>query len=842
MRLSHYFKSLSPVMVLALFCLVILAPTVSFAADITQPEEFYGNVTVNGLPAPTGSVIIAKIGGVERGRLTTTVAGQYGGSGTFTTRLVVSGQQADIGQTVNFYINNNKANQTANFTPGQSVQLALSAQSYPLNTGDTPITKALAYLRQAQQSNGSIGGFVASSWVVMAVAAAGQDPHTWTAGSNSLVTYLRDNASANLDPNKATDWERSILAIVAAGENPHSFGGIDYVTKLLSFYDGTQMGDSALLNDDCWGILALKGIGEGSQMIPNIAGFIKSKQNSDGGWSWTVGGASDADDTAAAISALAAAGESTSSQSLTNAINYLKSQQQSNGGFVSEGTTNSAVDAWTIRAIRDLGQSPTADQWQNTGNNPVGHLLSLQDTDGVFKWTLAQRSNPEWMTAYAIPALLGTSWPKDTLPPVISNLIPVSGSSISTTNLVISASYADTISGINPSTAKLYLDSIDVSGSASITASGISYNASNLNAGTHTVRVSVSDKAGNSASQNWTFRVVITNSGGGGGGGSGGVTTPTPTPTPSPSTLPLGTTDVTGIVDNNGVFSQDMNVQSQDAKCILNIGRGIKALTGDNRPLGQVSVISLANAPAPPAQSNVVGLAYDCGPSGATFEPPITLTFKYDVSQLPQGVTEKSLVMATWDSSASRWVELESTLDPQTKTITAKVSHFCVFSVLTHTRPANITLSNLSVSPTEIATQESVNISAIISNTGDVRGAYAVNLKVDNALVQTKQIILDGGDQTTVSFSLTGDAEGTHTVSIGSLSGTYTVKTPTIPVALVINSPEITPGNGNEAPKGAVSEQSKPETSLVNWFLIGDIVAGVLVVGLLILFFRRRRA
>jgi len=53
------------------------------------------------------------------------------------------------------------------------------ATDFPLSTDDTAITDALDYLRQAQAADGNIGGFAISAWVVMALVAAGEDPHDW---------------------------------------------------------------------------------------------------------------------------------------------------------------------------------------------------------------------------------------------------------------------------------------------------------------------------------------------------------------------------------------------------------------------------------------------------------------------------------------------------------------------------------------------------------------------------------------------------------------------------------------------------------------------------------------
>ena len=782
---ARKFKHFS-LLVAALVCLTaILFPIPVVAADITLPEEFYGDITINSFAAPVGTVIIAQIDGVARGRFVTAEAGKYGGSGTFAPRLIVAGVQAEVGKTITFWVNNVRTNQTAVYEPGQSKQLALSAQAYPLGAGDIQITKALNYLRQAQQPDGSIGGFVTSAWVVMAIAAAGQDPHTWAVGGKSITGYLRDNASANLDPNKATDWERSILAIVAAVENPRDFGGINYVDKLLTFYQGNQMGDATLLNDDFWGILALAAIGESPQIIQNMKGFIISRQNSDGGWGWTVGGNSDADNTAAAISALVAAGESPGSQTITKALNYLKSRQQNDGGFVSEGATNSAVDSWVISALTSVGQSPISEGWWKSGNNTVGHLLSLQDADGAFRWSAAQRSNPQWMTAYAIPALLGKSYPRDTSPPSIFNLLPTSGAAISTTSLTIGASYSDTVSGINQATAKIQLDGTDVTGSATVTASGISYSVAGLASGTHLIRVTVSDRAGNQASQNWSFQMVTAGGGGGGGGA--------PPPSPTPSALPPGTTNVSNVIRSDGVFTQGISAQSQDGKCALTIDKDTKGITASGEALSQIDIGPLTSPPAPPAQSRIIGLVYNLGPDGATFNPPVTLTFSYNESQIPQDVDERNLVIAVWDSAVGKWVELASAVDPVTNMISAKVSHFSAFTILARTRPADFTLSNLSISPAEVNVKEAVNISTQVTNTGDLSGSYEVILKIDNVVAQTKRVTLAGGENQMVSFSVARDTGGAYTVSVGSLQGAFKVRLPQVPATFATKSLSIHP-------------------------------------------------
>lgn len=288
-----------------------------------------------------------------------------------------------------------------------------AAQTYPYAPDSPEVSKALDYLRGQLTDEGEISSFGISAWAVMAIAAAGEDPHEWkTADDNpSIVDYLAANADK---ATITTDYERMILAIVAAGEDPTSFGGKDFVTLLEDDYRDNQIGDSSLLNDDFWGMMALVAAGEPatSEVIQKSKNFILSNQNDDGGWSYGVGGLSEVDDTAAAIMALITAGQPANSEPITKALNYIKSTQQDDGGFLSWGSTNSATDSWAIAAIVAAGQDPTSDEWKSeAGNSPVDHLLSLQDEDGGFKWQADIPSNKAWMTSYAIVALLGTSYP-----------------------------------------------------------------------------------------------------------------------------------------------------------------------------------------------------------------------------------------------------------------------------------------------------------------------------------------------------------------------------------------------------------------------------------------------
>jgi len=100
-----------------------------------------------------------------------------------------------------------------------------------------------------------------------------------------------------------------------------------------------------------------------------------------------------------------------------------------------------------------------------------------------------------------------------------------------------------------------------------------------------------------------------------------------------------------------------------------------------------------------------------------------------------------------------------------------------IFTVNEPEAPAEFITSNLEIDPVEVAMGESVTISILVSNTGDLSGSYEVRLLIDGSVAQTKEIALNGGDSQQVSFQVPTNTAGEFTVTIDGLSGSYVVNT-----------------------------------------------------------------
>ncbi len=302
-----------------------------------------------------------------------------------------------------------------------------------------------------------------------------------------------------------------------------------------------------------------------------------------------------------------------------------------------------------------------------------------------------------------------------------------------------------------------------------------------------------------------------------------------PAPEPGVTKVPVNT---------QGVFTQQATAQSEDSKVELDIEKDTVGKTKDGQPLSEISIIKMADPPAPPAKSNVIGLTYDLGPGGATFAPPITLTFTYDASLLPEGTNEANLVIAFYDTATSKWIELESTVDPATNTITASVSHFTPFTIIAKPappppppvppapEPAVFTVSSLNVTPASVRTGEPVTISLSVANTGGSEGSYTVTLKVNGLKEAEKSVTVAAGSSQTVSFSVTKAASGSYSVEVNGLSASFTVTAPAPPAP--------------PTPPAEVPEVPEAPSGLAWWvWLIIGIVA-VAVAGVIVWLVRRR--
>ncbi|MFC2057088.1 beta strand repeat-containing protein [Chloroflexota bacterium] len=285
------------------------------------------------------------------------------------------------------------------------------------------------------------------------------------------------------------------------------------------------------------------------------------------------------------------------------------------------------------------------------------------------------------------------------------------------------------------------------------------------------------------------------------------------------------------VLDDLGFAITTSQLTSLDGKVVFYIIKGTELLDSKGNALGSMSAAAVISSHEPPANATII-FASDFGPDGAVFTPAIPLTMYYDAESLPEGISEDELYIAYWDGS--QWLALESTVDTVTQTVYAEVSHFTQYAVLgtvpppvtppvtpsvtppvTPPVPAAFTTSGLSISPSDVSVGERVTISSLITNTGELSGSYTLSLKINNVVVDTKDVTLEGGASQTVTFTAAQDVTGTYAVIVGTQSGTFNVTAP----------PEV------------VEEVSAPLAWWI-WLIIGLVIVAIIGAGWFVI--RRR--
>ena len=238
---------------------------------------------------------------------------------------------------------------------------------------------------------------------------------------------------------------------------------------------------------------------------------------------------------------------------------------------------------------------------------------------------------------------------------------------------------------------------------------------------------------------------------------------------------------VTNALDITAHFASDSNeFISEDKIVSITTPDGATALDGGGKPLTDVNFTVAEGVPDLPEGVGIIGLPYQLGPGGATFEPPVILTWNYDPADIPDGVREEDLVIAYYDEYTSGWQDLESIVNAETNTITAPVDHFTTFAVTATLPPAPaafiIDPESLSISPAEISAGDSVTIGLLVTNAGGQAGSHTITLKINGEIEATEEINLSADVSKTVIFTTSQNEAGTYSIDINGLSGSFTVK------------------------------------------------------------------
>ncbi len=259
------------------------------------------------------------------------------------------------------------------------------------------VPSALSYLAVKQSASGSFGSSLLDDWTAIAFAAS---------DSGASKALLRDYfLSTTPALSSVTDYERHAMALMALGINPYSGTPADYIAPIINAFDGTQIGDSSLDNDDIFAIFPLMSAGysPNDPMMKSIVAHILKAQRADGSWNGSP------DMTAAAVQAIGPFFSVPGyGAAMGRAMGYLASTQQAGGGWSSVDSTSWVQTMMNAAKELDPAHAPTFTS--SGGRYPMDEIAEAQQPDGAVRPSSDTADNRVWSTSYAVVAASGKSW------------------------------------------------------------------------------------------------------------------------------------------------------------------------------------------------------------------------------------------------------------------------------------------------------------------------------------------------------------------------------------------------------------------------------------------------
>jgi hypothetical protein len=138
--------------------------------------------------------------------------------------------------------------------------------------------------------------------------------------------------------------------------------------------------------------------------------------------------------------------------------------------------------------------------------------------------------------------------------------------------------------------------------------------------------------------------------------------------------------------DGSGIIAQTYSIAGKvslaDNVSItgLQIDANCRALSSDGTPVTNILINPASITSLPSGFTVISGVEFD--PSGATFSPPITVTFSYNSSSLPKGVKDSSLILKYYNVNSGQWEPCDFSVNAQDHTVVASISHFSTYAIM----------------------------------------------------------------------------------------------------------------------------------------------------------------
>jgi len=116
-------------------------------------------------------------------------------------------------------------------------------------------------------------------------------------------------------------------------------------------------------------------------------------------------------------------------------------------------------------------------------------------------------------------------------------------------------------------------------------------------------------------------------------------------------------------------------------------------------------------------------------------------------------------------------------------------------------------VSNLTINPKTVKEGETVNITVLVSNVGDTKDTYTVELQINDEVKSTKDVTVNTGDSKEAKFAVSLGTSGEYSVQIDDLTSSFSV----MPYDLKLDRPIIDPTEITEGGSVTISTLANNE-------------------------------
>jgi hypothetical protein len=367
--------------------------------------------------------------------------------------------------------------------------------------------------------------------------------------------------------------------------------------------------------------------------------------------------------------------------------------------------------------------------------------------------------------------------PDDSTPPTATFETPSNGATLDagTEQARLVANYEDSESGVATENVTLQLDGQDVTASATVTADGVEYDATDLGAGTHTISLRVGDDAGNFETAAVEFTIPEEDDGDDSGGGGDDIDPPEPSVQTeltelAPSSFTAKVTSARA--DAPGQVSVDGGISAGDLSV-----RGVSLTPTDTEATSRFFVSASVTESAP--------IDADAPADGALGYLDLSTTYISDAElgsvgvqfAVPADAVSAPENVALYRYDGASWQQVETTLDAESGgeyVLRASATVTGTFAV--GVTAGDLSVTDVAVKANQVAPGETVSVTATVENTGSGTASDTVELEVDGEVVDETEVTVAGGESTTVTFEMALDDPGQHDVAVGGAdAGTVTV-------------------------------------------------------------------